>query len=216
MAATIRKRTTGKVDKRGNPVSSYQVRWREPVRDEFGAPTGVFKQTSETFPTEKAAKAHLRRVEDQLDSAQGASPSSQKAKANRPLGEYAKQYLDSLVGTVDPATITGYGNIYRAHIAPVFGSTPVASITTADVARFRANLIAPHQERSYVTRGKANPARTTSPSTREVTRSPKTVKHIVGTLKRMLDLAVDDQAIPANPVVAGSTAHHEAPQHPRR
>ena len=42
MAATIRKRTTGKVDKRGNPVVSYQVRWREPVRDEFGAPTGAF------------------------------------------------------------------------------------------------------------------------------------------------------------------------------
>ena len=38
MAATIRKRTTGKLDKHGNPVVSYQVRWREPVRDEFGAP----------------------------------------------------------------------------------------------------------------------------------------------------------------------------------
>jgi integrase len=29
------------------------------------------------------------------------------------------------------------------------------------------------------------------------------VKHIVGTLKRILDVAVDDQAIPSNPVVAG-------------
>jgi integrase len=36
-----------------------------------------------------------------------------------------------------------------------------------------------------------------------VTRSPKTVKHIVGTLRRILDHAVDDQAIAANPVIAG-------------
>lgn len=50
MAATIRKRTTKQLDKFGNPVVSYQVRWLEPIRDEFGAPTGKFKQTSETFP----------------------------------------------------------------------------------------------------------------------------------------------------------------------
>lgn len=36
-----------------------------------------------------------------------------------------------------------------------------------------------------------------------VQRSPKTVKHIVGTLKRILDVAVDDQAMAANPVVPG-------------
>lgn len=41
MAATIRKRTTKQLDKFGNPVVSYQVRWLEPVRDEFGAPTGL-------------------------------------------------------------------------------------------------------------------------------------------------------------------------------
>ncbi|ORW81311.1 hypothetical protein AWC25_00035 [Mycobacterium sherrisii] len=112
---------------------SYQVRWREPIRDDFGAPTGNFRQTSETFPTERKAKAHLRKVEDQLDSARGVDPSSQKAKANRPLGEYAKQYLESLAGSIDDATITGYEKIYRTHIAPVFGSKPVAAITTADV-----------------------------------------------------------------------------------
>jgi integrase len=116
--ATIRKRTTGKLDKYGNPIISYQVRWREPVRDEFGAPTGRFKQTSETFDTERKAKAHLRKVEDALDSGRGVDPSSQKAKANKPLGEYAKQYLDSLAGTIDPTTIQGYVKLYRTHIAP--------------------------------------------------------------------------------------------------
>jgi integrase len=200
--ATIRKRTIKKLDKFGNPVVSYQVRWNEPVRDQFGAPTGKYKQTSETFPTERKAKAHLRKVEDQLDSAAGVDPSSAKAKANRPLGEYAKQYLDSLVGTIDDDTIQGYANTYRRHIAAVFGQRPVASITTADVARFRAELLAPHQERDYVTRGVASPT-TASKKRATVQRSPKTVKHIIGTLKRMLDVAVDDQAIPSNPVVAG-------------
>ncbi|OBF69618.1 integrase [Mycobacterium sp. 852002-51971_SCH5477799-a] len=201
MAATIRKRTTGKLDKFGNPVISYQVRWREPVRDEFGAPTGTFKQTSETFPTERKAKAHLRKVEDQLESAAGVDPSSQKAKANRPLGKYAKQYLESLAGTIDDSTIAGYENIYRTHIASVFGSKPVASMTTADVTAFRAQLLAPHHRRSFVTRGKPQPK--PHPSTRVVTRSPATVKQIVGTLKRILDTAQDDQAIQSNPVVSG-------------
>jgi integrase len=87
----------------------------------------------------------------------------------------------------------------------VFGSKPVAAITAADVASFRANLLAPHPERSYVTRGVARKKAkaSTTPGPCLVTRSPKTVKHVIGTLKRMLDVAVDDQAIPSNPVVAG-------------
>ena len=168
--ATIRKRETSK-------GTSYQVVWREPVRDDFGAPTGKLRQTSETFDTERKAKRRLRQIEEHLDSGRGVDPSSAKAKANRPLGFYAKQYLDSLAGLVDPTTIEGYEAIYRTHIGPVFGSRPVASITTADVMAFRAGVV-----------GK---------------RSASTVKHIVGTLKRVLDAAVDDQAIQSNPVMPG-------------
>lgn len=194
--AYIRKRTTGKLDKYGNPTVSYQVVWREPVRDEFGAPTGKSKQTSETFDTERKAKAHKRSVENDLESARGVDPSSAKAKANTPLGTYARQYLDSLVGAIDPATIEGYEKIYRTHLAPVFGSKPVAAITIADVTSFRAQLLAPHQRRH----GRAKPTTPTRPDL--VQRSPKTVKHIIGTLKRILDVAQDDQAIAANPVIA--------------
>ncbi len=195
MAATIRKRTTGKLDKHGNSVVSYQVRWREPVRDDFGAPTGTFKSTSETFDTERKAKARMRAVDTALEGF-GVDPSSAKTKANRPLGAYAKQYLDGLVGTVDDSTIEGYEKIYRTHVGPALGSRPVASITTADVTAFRAQLLAPHKGRA---------AEGIEPRT--VTRSPKTVKHIVGTLKRILDTAQDDQAIAANPVVSGRRRH---------
>lgn len=211
--AHIRKRPSVKVDKFGNPAVRYQVVWLEPVRDEFGAPTGKVKQTSETFDTERKAKAHLRKVEGQLEDARGIDPLSQKAKANRVLGEYAREYLDSLAGQVDQSTVVGYEKLYTRHIAAVFGSKPVAAITSADVARFRASLLAPHEERSYVTRGKASAA-TARKKRAVVQRSPKTVKHVVGTLKRILDVAVDDRAIPSNPVVPGrrhSTKRRAAP-----
>lgn len=165
-------------------------------------PPASSNRPSETFDTERKAKAHLRKVENQLEDARGVDPSSAKAKASRPLGEYAREYLDGLAGQVDPSTIEGYEKLYRRHIAAVFGSKPVASITTADVARFRASLLAPHPQRSFVTRGKPRASKP-KPAPGLVTRSPKTVKHIVGTLKRILDVAVDDQAIPSNPVVAG-------------
>ena len=210
--AYIRVRDT-KAKAKGRPVRSYVVCWREPVRDEFGAVVpGSTIQRTDTFPTERAARARLREVETDLAGAKGIDPSSAKAKANRPLGEYARQYLDGLVGQMEPKTIEGYEKLYRTHIAPVFGSRPVAAITAADVDAFRASLFAPHQRRSFVTRGTAKvqpPAAVaavdlaTTPGPGLVTRSPKTVKHIVGTLKRMLDVAVRDGAVDANPVLPG-------------
>ncbi|MCA2333799.1 site-specific integrase, partial [Mycobacterium avium] len=117
----------------------------------------------------------MRKVEDALDGAKGIDPGSVKAKANTPLGTYARQYLNSLVGQMEPTTIEGYEKLYRTHIAPVFGSKPVAAITAADVDSFRARLFAPHERRSFVTRGKADPSRPASPAP-VVHRSPKTVK----------------------------------------
>jgi hypothetical protein len=69
--AHIRKRASKAVDSQGNSVVRYQVVWYEPVRDQFGAPTGKLRQTSETFDTERKAKRHLRKVEDQLEGARG-------------------------------------------------------------------------------------------------------------------------------------------------
>ncbi|SLG36758.1 tyrosine-type recombinase/integrase [Mycobacteroides abscessus] len=197
--AYIRKRET-KAKAKGRPVVSYAVCWREPVRDEFGAIVpGKTVQRTETFPLEKEAKERLRALETELATAHGTDPSAAKAKANRPLGEYARQYLDSLAGTIDDNTIEGYEKLYRTHIGPLFGSKPVAAITTADVMRFRADLLAPYQRRH----GRAKPDTPIPANQPLVTRSPKTVKHIVGTLKRILDVAVGDQAIAGNPVVPG-------------
>ena len=139
-------------------VVSYQVVWREPVRDAFGAPTGKFRRTSETFDTERKAKAHLRQVENALDSARGVDPSSAEGQGQYAVGNLRASVPRQPCGPIDPTTIEGYEKLYRTHIAPVFGSKPVASITTADVARFRAALLAPHKRRQ-VTRGKPDPER---------------------------------------------------------
>ncbi|WP_231737551.1 tyrosine-type recombinase/integrase [Mycobacterium sp. IS-1742] len=108
-----------------------------------------------------------------------------------------------MAGTIDDITIEGYAKIYCAHIGPVFGSRPVASITTADVTAFRAALLKPHKRHQ----GNAT-----------VVRSPKTVKHIIGTLRRILNTAQDDQAIAANPVIAGRryTTKRRAADHGRQ
>ncbi len=104
--AYIRVRDTGARVK-GRPVRSYVVSWREPVRDEYGAVVpGKTVQRTETFKAEKPAKARLREIETHLDSGRGSDPSSQKAKANRLLGEYAKQYLGGLAGAIEPAPLT--------------------------------------------------------------------------------------------------------------
>ena len=151
---------------------------------------------------ERAGQARLLEIEAHLGLCQRCRPSRQKAKANTPLGTYARQYLDGLVGTVDPTTIEGYEKLYRTHIAPV-SVKPVASITTADVTSFRANLLAPHKRHSHRQRASLQPV--------TVTRSPKTVKHIVGTLKRILDTAAGRSSHTEQPCRCGPKAYDQAP-----
>ncbi len=131
--AYIRVRETGARTK-GSLVRGHVVSWREPVRDEYGAIVpGSTVQRTETFKGERQAKSLLREIETHLANAAGVSPSSQKVEANTLLGTYARQCLDSLAGTVDDSTVEGYEKIYHTHIAPVFGSKPVASIIAGSI-----------------------------------------------------------------------------------
>jgi hypothetical protein len=121
--AYIRVRDT-KARAKGRPVRSYAVSWREPVRDEYGAIVpGKTIQRTETFKGERQAKARLREIESHLASFKGGDPSRSRVKANTPLGTYARQYLDSLAGTVDDSTIEGS----RRSIAPTSGLYSVIS-----------------------------------------------------------------------------------------
>lgn len=180
MAATIRKRETGKLDKRGNPVVSFQVRWREPVRDQFGVPTGKHRHRGEAFPTEEQANARKAKV-DQALAEMRLDPGEARDLAAKPLGQYATEFFDGLAGTIDADTVAKYRANYLLYVAPTLGPRPVASIRVADVKKLRSEL-----------------ASTTSKRTGRPL-SAGTIKHAVSVLRMILDTAVENEAIATNP-----------------
>ncbi|BDE15162.1 MULTISPECIES: tyrosine-type recombinase/integrase [Mycobacterium] len=180
MAATIRKRETGKLDKRGNPLLTYQVRWREPVRDQFGVPTGKHRHRGEAFPTEEQANARKAKV-DQALAEMRLDPGEARDLAAKPLGQYASQFFDGLAGTIDADTVAKYRANYLLYVAPTLGPRPVASIRVADVKKLRSEL-----------------ASTTSARTKRPL-SAGTIKHAVSVLRMILDTAVENEAIATNP-----------------
>ncbi|GLD20343.1 hypothetical protein Mkiyose1385_44420 [Mycobacterium kiyosense] len=175
MAATIRKRETGKLDKRGNPLLTYQVRWREPVRDQFGVPTGKHRHRGEAFPTEEQANARKAKV-DQALAEMRLDPGEARDLAAKPLGQYASQFFDGLAGTIDADTVAKYRANYLLYVAPTLGPRPVASIRVADVKKLRSEL-----------------ASTTSARTKRPL-SAGTIKHAVSVLRMILDTAVENEA----------------------
>ncbi|GJN96632.1 hypothetical protein NJB1907f44_08230 [Mycobacterium marinum] len=72
---------------------------------------------------------------------------------------------------------------------------PVASIRVADIKRLRSRLL------------------TTNAIGRKSDRSPKTAKQVLGVLKRVLDVAVENEAIPANPALAVKASGASAKVH---
>lgn len=168
---------------RGLANGKFQVCWRENARDHLGAPIARnLVQRTETFTDEKQATNRKVAVENEIE--RGHDPSFAKAAASKRLGEYARDYFDSLAGLITARTIDGYIALYKAHIADELGHRPVASIRVADIKRLRSRLL------------------TTNAIGRKTDRSPKTAKQVLGVLKRILDVAVENEAIPANPALA--------------
>lgn len=185
--ASVRKIAEGK----------YQVLWREPARDEYRNPTGKFTQRSETITRDKdrdalkAASSRAAEIEDALASRSTLDPSTVKAKAQTPLAAYALRHFSALEPKISDVTLTGYRNIYRVHIAPTFGARPVASILTSDIDVWYSALL------------------TANATGRKTKRSPKTAKQALGIFRRILNAALIDGAIGANPALAkfGASSH---------
>ena len=190
--ASVRKIAEGK----------YQVLWREPVRDEFSLPTGKTRQTSEMIvrvkdkDAQKAADDRKREIEALIGQGVSLDPSVQRDKAQAPLGAYAARYFTVLEPKIAKRTLDGYRDIYRAHIAPVFGARPIASILTSDVDLWHSQLLA------------------TTPHRRSATRSPRTAKQALGVLRRILNTSLIDGAISANPAAAKSARPQPRRQQP--
>ncbi len=162
---------------RGN---RFQAFWKEPIRDEFGVPTGKYRQRGEAYDTEEEADARKAEVEQALAEMR-IDPGQARDLASKPLGQYATEYFEGLAGTIDQETIDKYRCNYLLYVAPALGPRPVMSIRVADVKKLRSTLAS-----TISTRTKRN-------------LSAGTIKHAIGVLRKILDTAVENEAIATNP-----------------
>lgn len=146
----------------------------------------------ETFHNRDDAQHRLDEINPKI--ARGQSPAAQRDAGNRPLRHYADAWLDGLAGNVKPRVLADYRANYRRYVAEPLGERPVATITAADVRRWRAELMEPRPRPTH-----ARPKGTTDADADRVTLSRSTIKHAFTTLRRILDVAVIDGAITANP-----------------
>jgi len=193
---------SGRRDERGRPIKRYRVGWHEIARDADGQsiprypnrndspPMLVRRQ--ETYRTREAAQARVDEINPKI--AHGLSPAAQRDAGNRPLSHYAQAWLDGLVGQVKPRVLADYLANYRRYVAEPLGNKAVASITAAEVRAFRAALLAPRPRPAQMRR-----KGTDDDAVEHVTLSRSTVKHAFTTLRRILDVALVDGAITANP-----------------
>lgn len=186
--------------KDGKPQSSYRVRWTEKARDEVGRaipfspgrPDGRAKEINRqrTFRSKEAAQEYCDELNAQRHKVVAASPSELRKLGDRALGYFAQEYFEGLAGAVKPSYARETEAVYRQYIADAFATQAVASITAADIRRFRAELLSPRPKRSY---------RPDEP-VEMATLARTTIKPAYDVLRRILDVAVVDGAILANPV----------------
>jgi integrase len=156
----------------GRTVSHYEVRWSEITIAVDGGRRKRYKQ--ETFPTRTLAEARLAEIESER-AATGAV-TGREARLE-PFAAFAFAWLDSLAGTVKARTLAEYRRLYDTYVAPEFATRPIGAVSPADARRFRADLV-----NKGLARG--------------------TIKHAFDVFRRIMDVAVQDGAIPANPAAS--------------
>lgn len=122
------------------------------------------------FRTEREAKAKKREIEQAI--ADAALPN--EAGRREEFAALAERWFRAVAIDAKPTTARGYRAILDASVLPAWGPRRVGSITTADVRDWMLALFES---------GKAAP----------------TVVHHLGTLRRVLALAVEERTITINP-----------------
>jgi integrase len=155
----------------------WQARWRlagvwyTARRDSDGGPM--------TFSTQRQANDHLAWVRREIEAGRWKPPTAAKATKKTPtLREYAEAWLVSR--DLAPTTRDHYRQLLHAHIYPTFGDVAVTAITPAAVRAWHAGL--------------ARGARGSRMADRPTARA-----HAYGLLRTVLNTAVADELIPANP-----------------
>ncbi|MDY0966959.1 tyrosine-type recombinase/integrase [Sphingomonas sp. CFBP9021] len=130
MASVVKRRWT-KPD--GTTGEGWQVRYLDKA-------TG--KRPSKTFAFKKEADAFLRKVERELDDGTHTAAGSTKTVAAT-ADDLVKHYNQRVrEGTVGRTWALSVEQFCRCHIVPALGNLKLASLTFADVERFRNALIA--------------------------------------------------------------------------
>jgi integrase len=153
----------------------WQARWRlagvwyTARRESDGGPM--------TFSTERQAKDHLAWVRREIEAGRWKPPTAAKAAKTPTLREYADAWLTSR--DLQPTTRDHYRQILNEHVYPTFGDVAVTAITPADVRAWHAGL-----------------ARARGSKVKD---RPTARAHAYGLLRTILNTAVADELIAANP-----------------
>lgn len=126
----------------------------------------------ERFRTEREAKAKKREVEQSVADAN--LPDYAAGRAS--FGEWAERWFRAVAATSKPSTARGYRNILDGSVLPAFGARRIRAITTADLQDWITTLL-------------------------ESGKTPPTIKHHVGTVRRVMAEAARSRAITYNPAL---------------
>jgi integrase len=174
----------------GRSVAHYEVRWTETTVKPDGERRKRYPQ--ETYPTKAAAEDRKQEIESAKSTHARVVGRSER---EQPFADYAALWIGEArdavaLGELKQRSITDREGTLRRYVLPRFASVPVCSISRTDAREFRSELIA---------RGLA----------------PATVKGAFDAFRRVLEIAVDNGVLPANPAVlrrkpGGNRTRHAA------
>jgi len=159
-------------------TSTWSVWYDEPRAD--GEPRQ--RKIKSGFETRRDAETWFKRKADELR--QGVAPSDER----QTVGAYLTEWLDALAGPgskVRPAALHAYRNHVLRHIIPAIGSVRLSELNVGHVERAKLRWASTGHGRSK----KAGDNRI----------SPRTVRHIYGTLNAALNRAKRQRLIAVNP-----------------
>ncbi len=126
MAGKKERRRSGQF---GNCLGTIQARYR--------GPDGVLRAASGTFVRKRDAEIWLTRAEADMHRGLWFDPSA----GDVPFLEYAEVWISERP-KLRPRTVTLYRSLLVLHLAPTFGSSPLATITYAKVREWRSARLA--------------------------------------------------------------------------
>lgn len=177
--AYIRKHET-KQRARGKPVYTYAVVWRANIN-------GKVRLRQRSFATREAAEEYLPTAAASERTTHITDPAEIRRRGERTFADYGADWLTGQelkvsTGQLKRSTLDGYGLILRAYALPKLGHLPIASISAADVERACAELV-------------GQPTRQGGG-----TLSPRSVRQVWNTMRRVFLYAMQHDAIAANPL----------------